>query len=152
MRRCILPLLTTLVLCACSVPRWPVEGVVTSPFGLRSQGFLDIGIHRGIDIAVPTGTPVRAMAPGTVEFAGTMSGYGYVVVLDHGQGLRTLYAHLAELRVRSGDEIDGRPVIALSGATGRITGAHLHFEVLRRGKAQDPVPLLGGFPSPAPKH
>ncbi|HSH44433.1 MAG TPA: M23 family metallopeptidase, partial [Longimicrobiales bacterium] len=62
-------------------------------------------------------------------------------------GLRTLYAHLSELHVQAGDQVDGRPVIALSGATGRVTGAHLHFEVLRRGKAEDPVPLLGGFPS-----
>lgn len=149
MRRSLIPLLIALLAGGCSIPRWPVEGPVTSPFGLRHQGFLDLRIHRGIDISVPSGTPVRAMAPGTVEFAGAMSGYGYVVIIDHGGDVRSLYGHLSELRVQTGDQVDGRPVIALSGATGRVTGAHLHFEVLRRGKAEDPVPLLGGFPSPA---
>lgn len=149
MRRCLLPLLIALLLGGCSIPRWPVDGPVTSPFGLRHRGFFDLHIHRGIDISVPSGTPVRAMAPGVVEFAGGMGGYGNMVIIDHGGGVRTLYAHLSEIQVRSGDEISGRPVIALSGATGRVTGAHLHFEVLRRGKAEDPVPLLGGFPSSA---
>lgn len=138
-----------LLLAGCSVPRWPVSGTMTSPFGLRRAGVLDFDIHRGVDIAVPEGTEVRAMAPGLVEFAGSMNGYGRVVVIDHGQGVRTLYGHLSEARVRTGDPVHGRPVIGLSGSTGRTTGAHLHFEILRAGRAEDPVPLLGGLPRPA---
>lgn len=130
----------------CSVPRWPVDGPLTSPFGVRRAGLLNFDIHRGVDIAVPTGTPVHAMAPGVVAFAGGMNGYGRVVIIDHGQGVRTLYAHLSEVNVATGEEIAGRPVIGLSGASGRVTGEHLHFEVLRSGRAEDPVPLLGGLP------
>ena len=146
MRRAVLLLAGLLVATGCSVPRWPVEGSLTSPFGLRRQGLLDFGVHRGVDIAVPAGTPVRAMAPGVVSYAGTMSGYGRVVIIDHGQGVRTVYAHLSEIHVRAGDDVPGRPVIGLSGSSGRTTGEHLHFEVVRRGRAEDPVPLLGGFP------
>lgn len=134
----------------CGVPRWPVDGPVSSPFGVRRDG-LDFRIHRGIDIAVPTGTPVRAMAPGRVHFAGTLSGYGKVVFIDHPGRTRTVYAHLSEIHVRTGDRITGRPVIGLSGATGRVTGPHLHFEIQRFGRAEDPVPLLGSFPRSAPR-
>lgn len=143
--------LAVLALCTalagCSLPRWPVEGTVTSPFGLRLDGWR-VDLHRGIDIAVDEGTPVRAMSRGRVAFAGTMSGYGYVVILDHGGGLRTLYAHLSALGVEAGQEVDGGAVIARSGSSGSATGPHLHFEVLQRGQAADPVPLLGGFPAP----
>lgn len=149
MRPCRLLLFGLLALAGCSVPHWPVAGTMTSPFGLRREGALDLGIHRGVDIAVPAGTPVRAMAPGVVAFAGPMSGYGRVVMIDHGQGVRTVYGHLSEIHVRRGEEITGRPVIGLSGSSGRATGEHLHFEVVRRGRAEDPVPLLGGFPRPA---
>lgn len=138
--------LALLLLAACSVPHWPVQGTLTSPFGLRRDGLLDFAIHRGVDIAVPAGTPVRAMAPGVVEFAGTMSGYGSVVIVDHGRGVRTIYAHLSEIQVAAGDEVAGRPVIGLSGSSGRATGEHLHFEIVRGSRAEDPVPLLGGFP------
>lgn len=131
----------------CSVPRWPVDGTVSSPFGLRRDG-RDFRIHHGVDIPLPVGTPVRAMAPGRVHFAGTMSGYGNVVIIDHSSGTRTLYAHLSEIHVHTGQVLSGRPIIALSGATGRVTAAHLHFEVLRNGSPEDPVPLLGGFPRP----
>jgi murein DD-endopeptidase MepM/ murein hydrolase activator NlpD len=136
---------TALSLAACAIPRWPVDGPVSSPFGIRRDG-LDLRVHHGIDIAVPAGTPIRAMAPGRVQFAGTRSGYGQVVIIDHPRGVRTLYAHLSQIHVRTGDMIQGRPVIGLSGATGRVTGPHLHFEIRRRGRAEDPVPLLGSFP------
>jgi len=140
-----LPLVLIVLLSGCALPRWPVEGPMTSPWGLRMDGWLP-EIHRGVDIAVPTGTPIRAMSGGTVEFAGTMSGYGYTVILRHWGETRTLYAHLSELRVKTGDRVAGRDVIALSGATGNASGPHLHFEVIRSGKTEDPVPLLGGFP------
>lgn len=143
--------LLALLLAGCALPRWPVDGDLTSPFGLRREGFLDFGLHRGVDISVPEGTPVHAMGPGVVAFAGEMRGYGRVVVVDHGGELRTLYAHLSEIHVRRGEALTGRPVVGLAGSTGRATGAHLHFEVLRRGRAEDPVPLLGGPPGGRPQ-
>lgn len=143
------PIALVLLLAAagCSVPRWPVDGTVSSAYGLRRDGF-DFRVHRGVDIPLPVGTPVHAMGPGQVQFAGTMSGYGRVVIIEHSRRTRTLYAHLSEVHVRTGDAVAGRPVIALSGATGNVTGPHLHFEVHRHGRAEDPVPLLGGFPRP----
>lgn len=136
-----------LLAAGCSVPRWPVTGTVTSPFGLRRDG-LSLVVHRGVDISLPAGSAVHAMAPGRVAFAGLMAGYGRVIIIDHGQNVRSLYAHLSEIRVEPGQEIAGRAVIALSGSSGRTTGPHLHFEILRQGRAEDPVPLLGGFPPP----
>lgn len=141
-------LLALLISAGCAIPRWPVDGTLTSPFGLRADG-LRLGVHRGVDIAVPAGTPIRAMAPGTVVFASSMSGYGRVVILDHGRGTRSLYAHLAEIRVDRGQRLTDRAVIGLAGSSGNATGPHLHFEILRGGGAEDPVPLLGGFPRPS---
>jgi murein DD-endopeptidase MepM/ murein hydrolase activator NlpD len=138
-------LLALALLTACALPRWPVDGPVTSPFGLRWRGLLP-DLHRGVDIAVPTGTAIRAMAPGTVRYAGTMAGYGQVVWLDHGGAVLSVYAHLSRLDVRTGEAVAGQQVVGLSGATGDATGAHLHFEVWRWGRQADPVPLLGGPP------
>lgn len=149
MRRRPLSLVLLILLGGCSIPRWPVDGVVTSPFGLRANGW-SLGIHRGVDIAVPTGTQVRAMAPGIVVYAGTLSGYGHVVIVEHGGRTRSLYAHLSEIQVERGQRLAGRPVIGLAGSSGNATGPHLHFEVRRGGSAEDPVPLLGGFPSAPP--
>ena len=148
--RLFLPPLIALNLSGCALPRWPVEAPVTSPFGLRLEGWLP-DIHRGVDLGVPIGTEVHAMRRGTVEFAGTMNGYGNVIIVRHGGDLRTVYGHLSEIRVRAGDEVEGKQVIALSGATGNVTGPHLHFEIRRGGHAEDPVPLLGGFPATAPR-
>lgn len=134
-----------LLLAGCTIPRWPVEGNLTSPYGIHWRGTLP-GIHRGVDIAVPEGTAVRSMAPGTVRFAGWMGGYGNVVWLEHRGGLVTIYAHLSTIEVERGDRVGGREVLGRSGSTGRATGPHLHFEVWRGGRPVDPVPLLGGFP------
>jgi murein DD-endopeptidase MepM/ murein hydrolase activator NlpD len=133
------------LLSSCAIPRWPVDGRVTSDYGLRFSG-ISPAVHRGIDIAVAEGTPVRAMAPGRVRFAGVQSGYGNVIWIDHGGEVLTVYAHLSELRVRQGDAVEGGAVIGLSGQTGDATAPHLHFEVWRWGWERDPVPLLGGFP------
>ncbi len=130
---------------ACGLPRWPVRGIVTSPYGLRLVGWSP-EVHRGIDIAVPDGTPVVAMSGGTVTFAGQENGYGLLVVLRHHGSTHTLYGHLSELRVKVGDRVQGGQVIALSGHSGNARGPHLHFEVQRWGEAEDPVPLLGGHP------
>lgn len=145
MRRALLCLTTLLLATGRSIPRWPVDGSLASPYGIRRDGLV-FSVHRGVDIAVPAGTPVRAMKRGRVAFAGPMRGYGQVVVIDHGRGVRTLYGHLSEIRVERGDRLGGRAVIGLSGSTGRASGPHLHFEVQRNGGAEDPVPLLGGFP------
>lgn len=129
----------------CALPRWPVEAPLTSPYGVRFNGLWP-DMHRGVDLAVPVGTPITAMKSGTVEFAGEMRGYGLVVVLRHGANLRSTYAHLSRLSVKTGDTVKGRQEIALSGQSGNASGPHLHFEVWRWGKEEDPVPLLGGFP------
>ena len=129
----------------CALPRWPVDAPITSPFGLRLRGLLP-ELHRGVDLAVPEGTPVKAMASGTVRFAGSQRGYGNVVWLDHGGSILSVYAHLSALRVRTGAAIRGGDVIGLSGSTGDAAGPHLHFEVWRWGREADPVPLLGGRP------
>lgn len=148
MQRSLLCLPLLVLVTGCSIPRWPVDGSLTSPFGVVRRDGLGLRVHRGVDIAIPVGTPVRAMAPGRVAFAGAMRGYGLVVVMDHARGVRTVYAHLSEIHVDRGDELSGRSVIALSGSSGRSSGPHLHFEIQRRGGAEDPVPLLGGEPRP----
>lgn len=132
---------------ACTLPRWPVDGTMTSPYGFRWVGGPDL--HRGVDISVPLGTPVYAMKPGRVRFAGTMSGYGNVVWLDHGRDVLSVYAHLSRIDVQEGQAVDRSAPIGLSGQSGNATGAHLHFEVWRGGREIDPVEALGGFPKPA---
>lgn len=129
----------------CTIPRWPVEAPLSSPFGLRLNGWWP-DLHRGVDLPVPTGTPVHAMAPGRVLRAGSAGSYGLLVEIDHGGGTITRYAHLSELKVRAGQELRGRDLIGLSGATGNARGAHLHFEIWRGGRPEDPVLLLGGMP------
>jgi murein DD-endopeptidase MepM/ murein hydrolase activator NlpD len=130
---------------ACSLPRWPVEAPMTSPYGLRFLGF-NPDLHEGVDLAAPLGTPVTAIKSGTVEFAGEMSGYGRVVILRHGTTVRSVYAHLSTISVKKGDQVKGRQVIALSGQSGNASGPHLHFEIERWGKKEDPVSLLGNPP------
>jgi murein DD-endopeptidase MepM/ murein hydrolase activator NlpD len=103
-------------------------------------------IHRGVDFSVPTGTEIHAMADARVRFAGTMSGFGNVVWLDHGGSVLSVYAHLSVIRVRQGDLVRRGEVVGLSGATGDVTAPHLHFEVWRYGREVDPVPLMGGRP------
>jgi murein DD-endopeptidase MepM/ murein hydrolase activator NlpD len=115
---------------------WPVSGVVTSGFGWRWGR-----MHEGIDISAPTGTAVRAAASGSVIFAGWMGGYGQLVVIDHGNGLATAYAHLSSIWIGGGSVSQGSGVGAL-GCTGSCTGPHLHFEVRVNGSAVDPMGYL----------
>jgi len=130
---------------ACGIPRWPVDAPVISDFGLRMRGWSP-DLHRGVDLDVPTGTPVHAMADGSVRFVGTMSGFGNVVWIDHGGSLLSVYAHLSSMQVSEGQRVRGAQVIGLSGATGNATSPHLHFEIWRWGHEVDPIPLLGGRP------
>jgi murein DD-endopeptidase MepM/ murein hydrolase activator NlpD len=129
----------------CGIPRWPVDAPLSSDFGLRLRGVRP-DIHRGVDFSVPTGTQIRAMADARVRFAGTMSGFGNVVWLDHGGTILSVYAHLSSISVRQGDFVRRGEIIGLSGATGDVTAPHLHFEVWRGGREVDPVPLFGGRP------
>lgn len=101
-----------------------------------------------MDLNAPPGTPVRAMAPGRVRFAGTMEGFGRVVWVEHGGAVLTVHAHLSEIRVQPGAPVRARQLLGLSGRSGDAERPHLHFEVWRWGKPVDPVPLLGGPPGP----
>jgi murein DD-endopeptidase MepM/ murein hydrolase activator NlpD len=130
---------------ACGIPRWPVDAPLSSDFGLRMRGIRP-DIHRGVDFSIPTGTEVRAMADARVRFAGTMSGFGNVVWLDHGGAILSVYAHLSSIRVTEGAFVRRGEVLGASGATGDVTAPHLHFEVWRFGREVDPVPLMGGRP------
>lgn len=116
---------------------WPVNGPVTSGFGLRWGR-----LHEGIDIAAPAGTPIRAAATGTVIYAGWLSGYGNIVVLDHGNGLSTAYAHDSSILVRVGQLVAQGQTVALVGSTGNATGSIVHFEVRVNGTAVDPLGYL----------
>ncbi len=118
---------------------------MSAPFGVRWNGIVP-SIHRGVDILVPTGTPIRAMAGGNVRFAGTMRDFGLVVWLEHPDEVLTVYAHLSEIRVEAGRPIPRGGLIGLSGSSGNASGPHLHFEIWRRGVQVDPVAMLGGPP------
>jgi murein DD-endopeptidase MepM/ murein hydrolase activator NlpD len=95
--------------------------------------------HAGVDIAVAYGREVKSAADGVVSFAGTQGGYGHTVVVDHGGGRQTRYAHLSEPLVRQGDRVAEGQVVGKSGNSGRSTGPHLHFEMLVNGRAVDPL-------------
>ncbi|HEU0303731.1 MAG TPA: peptidoglycan DD-metalloendopeptidase family protein [Gaiellaceae bacterium] len=116
---------------------WPVLGPVTSAFGWRWGR-----MHEGIDIGVPSGTPIRAAASGTVIHAGWLGGYGNLVVLDHGGGLSTAYAHQSSIASGYGQFVTQGQVIGYVGSTGHSTGPHLHFEVRVNGVPQDPLGYL----------
>ncbi|MBT8489109.1 MAG: M23 family metallopeptidase [Gemmatimonadetes bacterium] len=137
--------LAVLTLSACALPRWPVDARLTSGFGLRFNGMRP-DLHRGVDLDVPIGTPVTAMAGGTVRFAGVQRGFGNVVWIDHIAGFATAYAHLSHIAVGQGDRVSAGQPVGLSGASGNVTGPHLHFEVWRWGRPVDPIPVLGGKP------
>ena len=120
------------------------RNVVTSEFGYRRDPFTgERRGHTGMDLAVPTGTSVRAALPGTVTVSTyNQGGYGYYVMIDHGSGLSTLYGHNSQLLARVGQTVEAGDVIALSGSTGRSTGPHLHFEVRINGERTNPRSYL----------
>lgn len=116
---------------------WPVDAPVGDRFGPRGGRF-----HAGIDLPAQKGTPVVAAASGTIDFAGRNDGFGRLVAVAHGDGLRTLYAHLARVDVRQGQRVGVGEQIGRVGSTGNATGPHLHFEVHVRGAAIDPLSAL----------
>jgi murein DD-endopeptidase MepM/ murein hydrolase activator NlpD len=136
----------------------PVRGRLAARHGYRTSPFTGAReFHEGVDIAAPVGTLIRATAAGTVRFAGVVGSYGNVVVLDHGGGVRTLYAHNSSHRVRVGQRVQRGDIIAAVGATGRTTGSHVHYEVQVNGAPADPLRfaidtsgvLMADLPGPA---
>jgi murein DD-endopeptidase MepM/ murein hydrolase activator NlpD len=127
-----------------SVPSsWPIRGWVTSGFGGREDPWTaERANHAGLDIAAPHGKPVQAPGDGTVLFAGVEGGYGNVIVLDHGHGIRTRYGHLSRMNVRAGDRVKRADLLGAVGSTGRSTGPHLHYEVRVNGVPQNPRKFL----------
>ena len=114
----------------------PVTGRITSRFGAVES--IRDHTHKGIDIAATRGTPILATASGTVTFAGWSSGYGYLVKIDHGNGVETYYGHCSKLYVSAGDTVEAGEQIAAVGSTGNSTGNHLHFEIRLDGKQVNP--------------
>ncbi|MDQ6994298.1 MAG: M23 family metallopeptidase [Mariprofundaceae bacterium] len=123
---------------------WPTKGGwLSSPFGMRDDPFTgQLAMHKGVDIANHFGAAVLAASRGVVIFSGKMRGYGYLIEIDHGYGYRTRYAHMSSSVVKVGDLVEAAQFIGRIGSVGRSTGPHLHFEVLRFGKAIDPQPFL----------
>ena len=117
--------------------RWPLRGKITSLFGMRSGGF-----HFGLDIAAPSGSEVRSAASGVVEYTGVKRGYGLTLIVDHGKGWSSLYAHNSRLLVENGQWITAGQPIALVGTSGNATGPHLHLEIMHYGKKLDPLLYL----------
>ena len=119
------------------------RNIVTSEFGYRRDPFTgETKGHSGMDLAVPTGTSVRAALPGIVTISQYSSSYGYYVMIDHGGGLSTLYAHNSKLLVSVGQTVNAGDVVSLSGSTGRSTGPHVHFEVRINGERTNPRSYL----------
>ena len=116
---------------------WPVRGRISSTFGPRWGR-----MHNGLDLAVPTGTQVKAAADGRVSFAGWNGGYGILVIIDHGNGIETRYAHNSRLNVKVGQKVERGQVIAFSGNTGVSTGPHVHFEIRQRNNPVNPQSYL----------
>ncbi len=126
-----------------SVLSWPVNGAVSSPFGYRVHPILGVKkLHTGVDINGASGAPIVASGAGTVILAQTYGGYGRAVVIDHGGGLTTLYAHQSQMAVSVGEEVSRGEVIGYVGCSGSCTGPHLHFEVRVSGVPVDPLGYL----------
>ena len=116
---------------------WPVHGRISSKFG-RRWGTM----HNGIDISSSFGTPIKSASSGTVIYSGTEPGYGKLVIIYHGRGYSTVYAHASKLKMRKGQQVKRGQTIAWVGSTGRSTGPHLHFEIRKHQDAQNPIYYL----------
>lgn len=117
----------------------PGAAAVTSEYGWRRDPFDGVArFHRGTDLRVAYGSEVKALVGGTISFAGERPGYGTTVVVDHGEGRQSLYAHLSSIAVQPGDLVVAGQEIARSGRSGRATGPHLHVEAREHGRAVDP--------------
>jgi murein DD-endopeptidase MepM/ murein hydrolase activator NlpD len=124
---------------------WPVEGRLMSPFAQRTDPFSGEGeFHKGVDISAPTGTPVKVTGDGLVVHAEVQSGYGKLIIVDHGGGFLTYYAHLSKILVHTGEAVHRGEVIGQVGSTGRVTAPHLHYEVHMGGAPVNPARYLKG--------
>ena len=121
----------------------PINGILTSSFGYRVHPKRKKRhFHSGIDLAAKSGTPIACAGTGKVVFAGWKNGYGYVVMVDHGKGYETLYAHCSRIAVSTGQTVYAGKIVAYVGRTGVATGPHLHFEVRKNGVYQNPLRYL----------
>jgi len=128
---------------------WPTKGTISSGFGIRPHPiFGDKRPHEGIDIYAPKGSPIIATADGKVVRAGWEAGYGLSLLIDHGYGYKTLYAHCSKLKKNKGDTVSRGDIIAMVGSTGITTGPHLHYEVIVNGKNVNPVYYILGTAIP----
>lgn len=122
------------------------KGSITSLFGYRKNPVSGkYTFHSGLDLASPQGSNIYAILRGTVVFAGYESGYGNYIIVDHGGGLASLYAHCSKLIAQVGDKVEKGEIIALVGSTGNSTGPHLHIELRKNNKRCDPYELIGGM-------
>jgi murein DD-endopeptidase MepM/ murein hydrolase activator NlpD len=122
---------------------WPAHGWLTDSFGRRADPFTGAPeFHTGLDISTEKGQPVMATANGTVQSAAPNGAYGNMVVIDHGFGLVTRYAHLQAFNVKPGDSVTRGDVIGFAGATGRATGDHVHYEILANSQMLNPLRFL----------
>lgn len=116
---------------------WPAAGTISSGFGLRHGK-----MHEGIDITRDKGLNIMAVGNGIVEYSGPKSGYGKTIIINHGKGFKTLYAHNSRLYVKKSMKIKTGTIIAQMGSSGKVTGPHLHFEIKLNGKAKNPLRFL----------
>jgi len=123
---------------------WPVDGrLIRSSFGQRTDPFSGEGaFHKGVDLSAPMGTDVRVTADGIVVHTGWDTGYGRLIVVDHGNGIQTYYAHLSKFYVRSGQDVRRGDLIGAVGMTGKVTAPHLHYEVRVAGAPMNPYRYL----------
>ncbi len=122
---------------------WPVKGWITSGYGKRASPLTgEPGRHMGVDIANEANTPIRVTADGLVTYAGWQTGYGRVIVVEHGFGYSTRYGHCARIDVKVGDEVKRGQIMGYVGSTGRSTGSHVHYEVRVHGMPVDPEKYL----------
>jgi murein DD-endopeptidase MepM/ murein hydrolase activator NlpD len=122
---------------------WPIEGRILSGFAERTDPFSGEGaFHKGVDISAPTGTPIHSTADGIVVSSEPMGGYGRLVIVDHGGGVHTYYAHLSKILVHAGQELHRGDLVGLVGSSGRTTAPHLHYEVRVGGTPMNPYRYL----------
>ena len=118
----------------------PINGTVTSRFG--SIESVRYGAHTGLDIAAASGTPIKAAAGGTIEYASWMGSYGNLVIVSHGNGIKTYYAHCSKIYAKVGQKVKAGDIISAVGSTGNSTGSHLHLEIRIKGVAINPQKYL----------
>ncbi|MGI9526054.1 MAG: peptidoglycan DD-metalloendopeptidase family protein [Weeksellaceae bacterium] len=122
---------------------------IASGYGMRLHPILKVGkMHWGLDFAAPTGTPIYATANGKVKLAGSAGGYGNVVVIDHGYGYETYYAHMSKIKAKANQQVKRGDIIGFVGSTGLSSGPHLHYEVHKDGEKINPVAFLTDGISP----